>query len=875
MRAGALGRAAVVAAAVTGTATGLGAQSGGDGAGTPPQFSTSLQPGDTVLATPVGRYEAGAIHRSVMGRGWRELWSTPIPVPVLDLEAYAGGLEPLRLGGGQQTRSLRLRGEDGRIYNFRSVDKDAARTLDPVLRETLAARVLQDQVSALFPLSAMVVAPLLQAAGILHPHPELVVMPDDPALGEWREEFVGMLGWIEERPDEGEAGDPGFADSRRVVGSERLLERLEEGPGNRIDARAFLRARLMDALVGDWDRHPDQWRWAGFPAGSDGEALRFEPVPRDRDWALSRLGGLVSDVAVWIWPHYVGFSEDYPSAFRLTWSARALDRRLLSELEWEEWEAVVEELMAGVSEEAVRGAVGRLPGPYREAVGDELLAALLARRTGLPDFAREFYELLAGAVDVHVTDEDEAALVEWLDDGRLRVTVEQPDGGSEAGEEPFFGRTFLASETREVRIYLHGGADRAVVRGRSDADTKVRVVGGGADDELVDVTTGSAPVYFYDHQGDNTFVTRDDTRVDEREWETPEDWRASTHQAPPRDWGHRWLPLPALAYEPDVGLLVGAGARRIDYGFRHYPWETNLSFSLALGTTTGKPSARVVYDFPVRRELLRGRVGAELVGAEAAHFYGFGNESDAEPGEDFFEARRQGLEVGGELSLLLRPELSVSLGADVLAFRPEGNPGTFIEELDPYGFGDFERIALGTGIRWDVRDHASQPRSGGFVELDGRWAPGALDVVESYGGLKGVAATYLSSEGPLRPTLALRVGGERWWGRLPYFDAAYLGDADNLRGYRSDRFAGRGAVFANAELRLFLTEFVFLLPGDLGLVALADVGRVFAEGESSDRWHPSVGGGIQVSFLDEFGFSAVLARGDEDTLFYFSLGSLF
>ncbi len=36
-----------------------------------------------------------------------------------------------------------------------------------------------------------------------------------------------------------------------------------------VDARAYLRARLMDVLIGDWDRHLEQWRWARYE--NDGE----------------------------------------------------------------------------------------------------------------------------------------------------------------------------------------------------------------------------------------------------------------------------------------------------------------------------------------------------------------------------------------------------------------------------------------------------------------------------------------------------------------------------------------------------------------------------------------------------------------------------
>ena len=151
--------------------------------------------------------------------------------------------------------------------------------------------MLQDQIAALFPLSAMVVAPLLDAADVLHADPTLVVMPSDAALGEFQDEFGGLLGWIEVRPDEGPDGEPGFAGSTRVAGSDSFREHLEESPDERVDALGYLRARLMDLFVGDWDRHPDQWRWAAFE--DEGGGTLWRPIPRDRDWALSHIDGLI------------------------------------------------------------------------------------------------------------------------------------------------------------------------------------------------------------------------------------------------------------------------------------------------------------------------------------------------------------------------------------------------------------------------------------------------------------------------------------------------------------------------------------------------------------------------------------------------------
>src|SRR5438445_453427 len=87
--------------------------------------------------TPGAEYQAGPIHRMVFGDHCRDLWAQPLRVRVLDLKTVAGGLIVLRRGGGKQTRGLRFKSADGKVYKFRSINKDPSKALPEELREAL------------------------------------------------------------------------------------------------------------------------------------------------------------------------------------------------------------------------------------------------------------------------------------------------------------------------------------------------------------------------------------------------------------------------------------------------------------------------------------------------------------------------------------------------------------------------------------------------------------------------------------------------------------------------------------------------------------------------------------------------------------------
>jgi hemolysin activation/secretion protein len=125
----------------------------------------------------------------------------------------------------------------------------------------------------------------------------------------------------------------------------------------------------------------------------------------------------------------------------------------------------------------------------------------------------------------------------------------------------------------------------------------------------------------------------------------------------------------------------------------------------------------------------------------------------------------------------------------------------------------------------------------------------------------------------MRPTLALRAGGKRVFGLYPFQDAAFIGGSDTLRGLRPQRYAGEGSVYVSTELRVRLGRIRILLPSEIGILGLFDVGRVFVKGESSDLWHHGVGGGLWVAILKpENTVSLAFAHSEGDTRVYFRAG---
>src|SRR5690349_13021626 len=102
-------------------------------------------PADSVISPASTRYtNINFLKRMILGKNYRAEWSQPVKMPVFNIKTVKGGLTPGELGGGQQTKSLRLKDKQGEEWVLRTVDKDVEKAVQPHLRKTVVKKVVQD-----------------------------------------------------------------------------------------------------------------------------------------------------------------------------------------------------------------------------------------------------------------------------------------------------------------------------------------------------------------------------------------------------------------------------------------------------------------------------------------------------------------------------------------------------------------------------------------------------------------------------------------------------------------------------------------------------------------------------------------------------------
>ena len=862
---------------------------------------------DTVTTTFAGRhYSAGGFKQTLLGAGWREVWVTPVSVPALSISTFAGGLKVLERGGGYQSMTLHLQEESGwKEYRFRSVNKFPAMTLPASLRETAAGRLIQDQVSSLFPGAPLLVPPFLASVNALHVDPAMYRLADDPRLGVYRDTMAGMLGTMELKGDEAPNDDRGFAGSRKIDDSDDFFEQLRSSRAHRFDEHEFLTIRLIDLLINDSDRTPNNSDFARF---GDSTEYQWRPIARDRDWAFMDARGLFNRIIVRsVYPKVVEFSPTY-DVKALTYSTHFLDRRLLQRLTRDDFTGIAHRVQAAVTDEVIEQAIAQLPAEWRQQTGapSRLRSVLAARRDALPGAAMAFYKLLATDVDIYGTEDDERAEVVRHRDGSVTVRIggdndarstasspETPahDGGAAPPPRPFYERTFVPSETKEVRIHLLGGDDHATVRGASTGNIVVRVIGGYDDDVLADSAGGGAS-HLYDSDGKNEFVESNGTRVSERPWREPEPahgMRIGSAWSP--DWGGSVGWKPAVSYGAGAGVIVGVSRVARSYGFRRLPHLWEAKGTVLLGTANGRLALRGDADYRLQNSPVAFTLAARVSQLDAFRFYGYGNTTASiasdtslvnqtvlalEPSVVLhlgWRARETGKDVvrgEGTASGAVRPiEGRLSAGPVVSWIDPEPVRTSPLVKLEQPGAGAFGHVGVHATLELDHTDADAVPMRGWRLSADARGFPPLWNLARSFTTTRAEGSMYV----PLVPNtvhLAVRGGASMASGLFPAQYAATIGGWRTLRGYPWERFSGDASVNGSTELRVPVGTVNLLLRWNAGIFGLADVGRVWMAGESDGGWHTGFGGGVWLEALGK-AISVAYAKGEAHR-FYLKTG---
>lgn len=812
----------------------------------------------------------GGFHRWLFGENYRKEWAMPVTLPVIRLSEIHGGLTPVQLGGGMQSKSLRLVDKDGKEWVVRSVEKTPDALLPAGLQDAFARDWLDDVTSAQHPFSALSVPPIAHAVKVPHANPVIGVIAPDKKLGMYENVFANMVVLLEEREPGGKSDN-----------SEKMKKNLWKDNENDIKAKEMLRARMLDAFLGDWDRHEDQWRWLDEGKGKD---KLYAAIPRDRDQVFHLTQGVLPWLASqeYILPTLRNFDDKMGHIDWLLFKTRFVNAYPSFQFTQKQWNEEALKFQAAITDSVLEAALKRLPPPAYALRHNFLMSRMQQRRAHLPEAMDKYYRFTQKVADIQTSNKNELVQVTDAADGGLNVRISRINKDGETKEE-LMNKTYDAALTKEVRLFIGNGSDSVVVNNTS-SDIRLRIIG-GHDAKNYHITAANRKVLLYDRANGSSY-SGDTTRL--RKHISNDSLNTAFT---PVNLYNTWMPLALIGLNRDDGFMLGAGFRHIrQEGFRRYPYASMQQ--VLAGHSFSTDAFYVKY----RGEWIGMDKRPDVVlnatikaPNNTINFYGRGNESVFNKTGDFVRYYRTRFSIYD-----LNPQLrwrsagnknSVSIGPSLQFYRfdKDDNTGRFINNTSLIGSYDSatidkDKLHVGAAVDYvyDNRNNKIIPQWGSYVRIQLQGYQGVGEYSKSFARLVPEIALYKNLNAKATIILAERFGGNITVGKTAFYQSAFLGGQENLLGYRQYRFSGQHSFYNNLELRIKLADVAsYILPGQLGITGFWDAGRVWEKEDHSDKWHHGVGGGIYFAPVSMVAFSFVVGNSTEGWYPYFTMGFRF
>ena len=810
------------------------------------------------------------IHNWLLGKNYREEWSMDVRLPVLRVSTWRGGLRPDKLGGGMETKSLRMTDADGREWVIRSVEKVPDLAVPERLRQTFAKDLVDDATSAMNPFGALLVPPVADAVQVPHNSPIICYVAPDKALGEFEKTFDHTVVLLEER-----------APFKKSDNTPEVIQKLVDDNDNTYDAVGFLKARMIDLLFADWDRHEDQWRWHSV---SDGKGQKFIAIPRDRDQVISVTQGVLPGVVkeIYTMPRVPGFTEKIRKPRHYFFKSAFLNALPASQLSHEEWTAVVNGFVAAVTDSVLEAALARLPAPVYRLRHDALFRLLKSRRDGLPAAMEDYYLFINEIVDVRLSNKAEKVFI--TDEGNgIRLVIRRGEDDS-----VLVSKVYPSAVTRQLRIYSMDGNDSIWV-GHSAVPIKVKLIAAGGS-KVITAGGGEAiaggdgrPVDVYGRTDNLGFPAG----ASGLRLHLSNDSANTAFSAV--NMYNLTYPLINVGLNSDDGFLFGAGFRWVrQKGFRQDPYSA--MYQLTLTHSFSSKAFKLFY----RSEWIKAVGNADItlqteINApnNTINFFGLGNGTvyPKDFGVKYYRARFSTYDLNPALRWRGKKHWSISVGPALqyYTYDEDDNTGRLISQPGIVGTYDSltlnkRKLHLGGALNFtfDNRKDKLLPKSGFLVSLTMNAYKGMGDFARDFGRIVPVAAIDQPVNAAGTIVLSERVGGIVSIGNPAFYQLAFLGGEGNLLGFRQYRFAGRNSIYNNFETRVKLADVSsYIFPGELGLVGFFDVGRVWSDNDASDVWHHGEGGGIYYSPAQLAVIRLIAGHSTEGWFPYISLGVRF
>jgi hypothetical protein len=825
------------------------------------------------------------VYNFFWGKRYREEYSKEVTAKVVTLDTLLGGLKPVRKGGGTQSRTLRLKAKDGKQYVMRAIKKSATQYIQASLfknqyvqkqfENTASEDLVKDVFTGSYPYAPFIVGNLSDAVRINKLNSKLYYIPKHEALGEFNTEFGDELYLFEEHPADGNLvlEDKNFTGN--IYSTYDVFKKIQANENQVVDEKEFIKARLFDMLIGDWDRHQDQWRWLEF---KENDKIVFKPLPRDRDQSFSIMSdGFVLGAAVKLIPMAKmlrKYSDDLEDVKGFNLEPFPLDKAFIRHLNKEDWSEQVTFIQNNLTDEVIDEAFANIHSELNDQTINQIKSTLKKRKNNLQKIANRYFNLISKYAVVTGTNKKDYFTIRGLENNEVEVTIQRKK--KEIISKPHFRAIYKADITKEIWIYGLDDDDIFEVIGENN-EIKIRIIGGQNNDNYI-VSNGEK-VIIYDHKTKKN----DLSQAKKARIKLADSYDINTYDFKKIKKYQNQL-IPILGANPDDGFKVGFNNTFTSYGFERNPFTSQHQLKAAYYFATN--GYEINYRFEVANIIKE--VNLELNAATQSpnftiNFFGYGNETfnyDDDLGLNYNRVKVRSINFNPQLKWSNKSGASLSLGASYDITEVHKSPDRFVENNSQLPNYIFEEVPfLGTNVTFNFEnyDNKAYPTMGMKTAISVGQNTNLDNNKRRYSYIIPELSFNHKIDGAGRFVIATKLKSHINFGNeFEFYQAASIGGTDGLRGFRNQRFTGNQSFYQNSDLRYsFSSMKTKLIPIRIGMYSGFDYGRVWLQEEDSKKWHNSYGGGFFINGAELLSANIGLFNSSEGMRAAFSLGFQF
>lgn len=813
---------------------------------------------DSILSSIFSKEETSKsqFYKFLWGERFREEYSKPIIAKTVNLDTLYGGLTPVRKGGGNQSRSLRLKDKEGRQYVMRALKKSAIQYIQAVLfgdqyiqgqfENTETESFVSDFFTGSHPYAPLTVAALSEASNIYYLNPQLYYIPKQEALKEFNNEFGDELYFLEEHASVGHTIFEKENFDHEIISTMDLFKEIHKDGDISIDQEHYIRSRLFDMLIGDWDRHQDQWRWLKF---KENNKTVYRALPRDRDQAYSKMSdGFLMNTAIAISPEtrlLRKYSPDLKDVKGVNIEPYPLDNAFLQDADKSVWESQALFIQQNVTDKVIEDAFAHLPKEMEKKSVNELIELVKQRRANLLSIADDYYKYLVKYPIITCTNKDDYVSIKSLKNDKLEITISRRKG--DKIKDTYQHKIYDPKETKEIWIYGLDGEDIFDIAHKVNK-IKIRLIGGPNKDEYL-INDGKNIVVYDFKSKKNKLDETKNAKV-----KLSDDYDTHLYNFRKKKSSAYSL-VPFLGYNPDDGFKLGVTNKFTNNGFERNPFTEHHEIKAAYYFNTN--GYEVIYDGEIANVIknINLKIDAKFQSPNYTYnYFGSGNETinnDQELGNDYNRIKVRSVLFSPALVWNSERKGKLSVGVQYESIELDKDKDRIVANL-PIPNYLFEGIHyVGTQACYTYKNYDSKyyPTNAILFSINTGYTTSINIHKKRYAYFipNLSLVNKLNKSGNL--TLATKFKGHINIGnRFEFYQAAAIGGDNGLRGYRNQRFTGKSSYVQNSDIRYSFnyikTSFV---PIKLGLFGSFDYGRVWEPNENSKIWHTSYGGGIFVN----------------------------